>query len=796
MADTEDRLDQLESLVEQQQETIDRQQERIEALRAERDIATGDSDASTETDSSADTDGITATTRRGVLTAGGMLALFGLGTGAASADPQGQVGTSSDPLEALYTEELNGGVTGNQSLTDLTGSNLSINGGALEASGGGSSSSELVTSGNGDTAFQVVDGTSDVSNAGSTIDAPNVVGGHPNNNTTGGPKGAFIGGGGRDGTENTVSANYTTIGGGIGNEASSLYATVGGGKSNTADGRYSFVAGRLADTNGNDGAFVWGDSTPSSVTAGAADQVVFQAGGGFAIEAGGLSVEGGNLDLSGNNLETSSGGLTVTTNDNGDLTLDPGRSNQLVLNNQSTASSGSLLAIDGSGNVVEADSTTLGDVGGGGGGSSSELVTSGNGDTAFQVVDGGSNVSNAGSTIDAPNVVGGHPDNKTENGPEGAFIGGGGSDGSKNTVSADHTTIGGGIGNTASVVGATVGGGTRNTASGGDATAGGGFENTASTAVATVGGGARNTADAYYATVGGGSKNTADASSNTSGTPNPFYATVGGGIGNTASGSSATVPGGALGAATDDNSFVWNDGSGYHEIPYASSEGLSSNNFAVSSNEPTGEETFSVSAQGGVRFITGSQSVTYIDARTAGWTTASTRSAKTNIDPVDPEAILDGVTEMEVATWEYKDDDGEGAGTRHVGPMAEDFHEVVDVGTSDDHINSINADGVALAAIQGLSKTLDETQADLDAKDARIADQQDRTDTLESRLDSKDDRVDALEREIERKDDRVETLEDENEQLRAENETLRERVAAIEAHVGLGDAGEEMVADD
>jgi hypothetical protein len=303
MTGTEGRLDRLESLVETQQETIDRQQERIEALRAERDVAAGDSDASTETDSAADTDGITATTRRGVLTAGGMLALFGLGTGAASADPQGQVGTSSDPLEALYTEELNGGVTGNQSLTDLTGSNLSINGGALEASGGGSSSSELVTSGNGDTAFQVVDGTSDVSNAGSTIDAPNVVGGHPNNNTTGGPKGAFIGGGGRDGTENTVSANYTTIGGGIGNEASGLYATVGGGfintasdsfatvgggKSNTANGRYSFVAGRLADTNGNDGAFVWGDSTPSSVTAGAADQVVFQAGGGFAIEAGGL----------------------------------------------------------------------------------------------------------------------------------------------------------------------------------------------------------------------------------------------------------------------------------------------------------------------------------------------------------------------------------------------------------------------------------------------------------------------------------------------------------------------------
>ena len=94
--------------------------------------------------------------------------------------------------------------------------------------------------------------------------------------------------------------------------------------------------------------------------------------------------------------------------------------------------------------------------------------------------------------------------------------------------------------------------------------------------------------------------------------------------------------------------------------------------------------------------------------------------------------------------------------------MAEDFHEVVDVGTSDDHINSINADGVALAAIQGLSKNLDETQADLEAKATRIGDQQETIDALEA----------------------------ENDDLRAENEALRERVAAIEAHVGLGDAGE------
>jgi len=693
---TADRIADLEAIAEEQADRI----ETLEARLADTDDGNGGGDQEP------------IVNRRNALKAGGLVGLLGLGAGTASADPQGQIGTSSDPLEALYTEELNGGVTGGQTLTDLAGSNLSINGGALEASGG--SSSELVTSGNGDTAFQVVDGTSDVSNPPSSIDAPNVVGGHPDNETTGGPKGAFIGGGGRDGTENTVSANYTTIGGGIGNEASGLYATVGGGfintasdsfatvgggKSNTADGRYSFVAGRLADTNGNDGAFVWGDSTPSSVTAGAADQVVFQAGGGFAIEAGGLSVEGGNLDLNGNNLETSSGGLTVTTNDNGDLTLDPGRSNQLVLNNQSTASSGSLLAIDGSGNVVEASSKTLGDVGGGGG-SSSELVTSGN--TAFQVVDGGSNVSNAGSNIDAPNVVGGHPNNKTENGPRGAFIGGGGRDGTENTVNANYTTIGGGIGNEASSPYATVGGGNRNTASG------------------------------KRATIPGGGGNTAD------------------GEGSFAAGTSADTNG-------NNGAFVWGD----------------SSIFAVTA-DATDQAVFQ--AGGGMKVYTDSDTVNNTGAElpsgSGSWTSFSTKTAKSDIEPVNGPDALAAVESLDIATWRY---DAEDEDIRHMGPMAEDFHDAFGLGHDEQRISNVDADGVALAAIQGLSQQLDDTQAELDAKDDRIDDLEAENADLRAELDAKDDRIDDL---------------------RAENETLRERVAAIEAHVGLGDAGGEVVADD
>jgi hypothetical protein len=264
--------------------------------------------------------------------------------------------------------------------------------------------------------------------------------------------------------------------------------------------------------------------------------------------------------------------------------------------------------------------------------------------------------------------------------------------------------------------------------------------------------GNENTANGDYATVGGGRNNT--ASNN---------ATVGGGGDNTASAGGATVPGGSRGAAESTNSFVWNDGTEYHDIPNLNGGNGLSSDTAVSnaSGEPTGPNTFSVSADDGVRFITGgvtNPKVTYIPSDSAGWTTTSTRTVKTNIDPVEPREALAGVESMEVATWEYESEDG--AGTTHIGPMAEEFHDAFDVGSSDEHINSINADGVALAAIQGLSTELDETREELaEARDE---------------LAEKDKRIAELEADSEQKDERIADLE--------------ARLAAVEDQLGDGDS--------
>jgi hypothetical protein len=398
------------------------------------------------------------------------------------------------------------------------------------------------------------------------------------------------------------------------------------------------------------------------------------------------------------------------------------------------------------------------------------------------------------STGDAQNVVLGHASNSVDGEAEGVTIAGGGADGGStdfshvaydrygtigggldNQVGTFDTedqpggTVGGGNRNTASGVYGTVGGGAFNTASGEDATVAGGYGNTASGLEATVGGGEDNTASGENATVGGGNDNTASGGWDTvagglSNTASDINATVAGGFENTASGNDATVPGGALGAAESDDSFVWNDLTGYHAIPNTDTDGLSSDK-AVNGEPVTGANTFSVSAQGGVRFITGSNSVTYIDGGTTGWSTSSTRTAKTNIDPVDPQQVLDGVEDVEVATWEYKNDDGEGAGTTHVGPMAEEFHGILDVdlGSSDEHINSLNADGTLFAAVQGLAERLNE-------ETDRLAEANEQ---LNQDLDAKDDRIGELE---------------------AENDELRERLADIEAHLGVDDP--ELSTDD
>jgi hypothetical protein len=296
-------------------------------------------------------------------------------------------------------------------------------------------------------------------------------------------------------------------------------------------------------------------------------------------------------------------------------------------------------------------------------------------------------------------LIGDSPSHKDS--ASGVFVAGG----RDNTVSDNHSVVCGGRGNVAgdedgdafSATSAAVLGGESNNATG-------------QTSVVT--GGEDNEATARDATVAGGSENRA------------------GGRDSLAVGTGAV--------AANREAFVWNDNSGYHDTGDSTSRFSSDKDVAGSG--VTGRGTFNVSADG-VRFVTSSNTVTYISSGSAGWSDTSTRSAKTNIEPVDPGTVLDSVEELEVTTWEYKDEDDNGTGTRHIGPMAEDFHDAFDVGDSDEHINRINADGVTLAAIKGLAGRLEE-------KTERIADQEERIEKLERENEKLRDRLNAIERRL------------------------------------------------
>ncbi len=81
-------------------------------------------------------------------------------------------------------------------------------------------------------------------------------------------------------------------------------------------------------------------------------------------------------------------------------------------------------------------------------------------------------------------------------------------------------------------------------------------------------------------------------------------------------------------------------------------------------------------------------------------TGSSDRNVKEDFAPVDPRAVLDKVAALPISTWQYIADN---PGVRHVGPMAQDFYGAFQVGMDDKHISMVDADGVALAAIQGLN---------------------------------------------------------------------------------------------
>lgn len=358
-------------------------------------------------------------------------------------------------------------------------------------------------------------------------------------------------------------------------------------------------------------------------------------------------------------------------------------------------------------------------------------------------------VANSFGNTNLVNVIGGSSNNFVANGIRGATIGGGGAlrfntdPAMTNTIREDMGTIGGGAGNTVAVNArggtiaggiqnwlgatyATIAGGYQNTNSGQHSAIGGGYQNVVGD-TGTVAGGQKNAASGFGAAVGGGVLNVAagDRSFVGCGWQNDVQsqygtisggsvnfisitasgAAIGGGTQNFVSGPYATVPGGFFNAASGDFSFAaGRQAKVYHQSSFVWADSPNGSGLDFAS---TSTNQFLIRASGGVGIGTNSPAaalhVVGNILATGTVTGSSDRNLKRDLVPVDVREMLDKVVTLPISTWSYIAEDG----VRHLGPMAQDFHAAFNVGLNDKTISMVDADGVALSAIQGLNNKVE-----------------------------------------------------------------------------------------
>jgi hypothetical protein len=364
-------------------------------------------------------------------------------------------------------------------------------------------------------------------------------------------------------------------------------------------------------------------------------------------------------------------------------------------------------------------------------------------------------------TTNEPNVIAGSEANQVLAGATGAAIGGGAGNlaggisdvanyrdfttiagGAGNYCAGGWTTIGGGSANSCSGLASTIGGGRQNSCEGWDSVIGGGSGNTCTAyGGGTVAGGSENACAAAYAAIGGGIGNYIDT--------NALYAGIGSGIFNTNSGYAAVIAGGNLNTVPDISDYAA-IGGGYGNTvsnsAFATIPGGSGNVAAglcafaaghrAQSLHPgafvwgdsteadtvsTGPNQFIARASGGVTFFTSPNLAAGVQVPPGGgsWSSLSDRDAKEHPQPVNPRDVLRRVAALPIQTWNYKTQD---ASIHHIGPMAQDFSAAFNVGEDDKHISTVDADGVALAAIQGLNGLLAEKEARIKNLEQEVAD--------------------------------------------------------------------------
>ncbi|BCW97342.1 MAG: hypothetical protein KatS3mg024_0169 [Armatimonadota bacterium] len=143
----------------------------------------------------------------------------------------------------------------------------------------------------------------------------------------------------------------------------------------------------------------------------------------------------------------------------------------------------------------------------------------------------------------------------------------------------------------------------------------------------------------------------------------------------------------------------------------------------------TADASFTAVASGGALFATAFDSAGQASAGprlapgAGAWSTLSDASLKVWHGAVEPEDILSRLQNLPVFFWRYRT---QGTGTLHIGPMAHDFHSVFGVGEMPGAISTVDPDGVAMAAVQGLLRRIEQQETTIRRLEEQIRRTQER----------------------------------------------------------------------
>ncbi|MDH4182061.1 MAG: hypothetical protein OEV46_08600 [Betaproteobacteria bacterium] len=350
-------------------------------------------------------------------------------------------------------------------------------------------------------------------------------------------------------------------------------------------------------------------------------------------------------------------------------------------------------------------------------------------------------------------------------GGNGSAVGGG----EFNLANGNNSTVGGGSGNNAGGATATVGGGQGNVASAPSSTVGGGANNTAGSERGFVGGGLQNsTLGSQDNAVLGGRFNVA---SGTASTVAGGEANLASGIASFAAGTQAKTQTSGGTPTPHHGAFVWADNQSFdfnsaahREFAARATGGVRFVTAIDGAGAPTRTLRFNPNAElefGGVArqmlnlygatwaigvqdstqyfrtgnhfgwYLNGVHSDSALDPGAGGSmlmtltngaststvtgtlraqlvTSTSDRGQKRDFTAVDAQDVLARVVELPIETWAYRNEPG----VRHIGPSGQAFQAAFGLGHDDKSIATVDADGVALAAIKGLNEKLEARLAD------------------------------------------------------------------------------------